>query len=134
MTSRETIRPVVSGDERHWPTTKLIETQAYVSSSIPVRKRVSFLQRQHPRSDLTLQAVNNTPIHTFGTRSHTLNLGFHCRRNVDADPRSRLPAEFRTAGRSETQQVGGLHYQSRGPGNQITGDIRKPNVAPQEAS
>ena len=32
-------------------------------------------ERLHPRSDLTLQAVNNTPIPTFGTRSLTLNLG-----------------------------------------------------------
>ena len=32
-------------------------------------------ERKHPRAGLTLQAVNNTPIRTFGTRSHTLNLG-----------------------------------------------------------
>ena len=31
--------------------------------------------RKLPRSDLTLQAVNNTPIRTFGTRSLALNLG-----------------------------------------------------------
>lgn len=35
----------------------------------------SHKERQHPRSNLTLQAVNNTPIPTFGTRSLTLNLG-----------------------------------------------------------
>ena len=84
--SRETTRPVVSGDERHWPTTKspffisdcytglrfLIDTGAQVSVLPP-----SPEDRKHPRSDLTLQAVNNTPIRMFGTRSLTLNLGLH---------------------------------------------------------
>ena len=48
----------------------LIDTSAQVSVLPPTPQ-----ERKHPRSDLTLQAVNNTPIPTFGTRSHTLNLG-----------------------------------------------------------
>ena len=48
----------------------LIDTGAQVSVLPPTPQ-----ERKHPRSDLTLQAVNNTPIPTFGTRSHTLNLG-----------------------------------------------------------
>ena len=48
----------------------LIDTGAQVSVLPPMPQ-----ERKHPRSDLTLQAINNTPIPTFGTRSHTLNLG-----------------------------------------------------------
>ena len=48
----------------------LIDTSAQVSVLPPTQQ-----ERKHPRSDLTLQAVNNTPIPTFGTHSHTLNLG-----------------------------------------------------------
>jgi uncharacterized protein (DUF2126 family) len=94
-------------------------------------------ERKHPRADLTLQAVSYLNIwHTLtrsisGCAAHSA--GF-CRRNVDANPRSGLHAEFRTAGRPETQQAGGHHYQSHGTGNRVTGDIPKPNVAPQEAS
>ena len=52
----------------------LVDTGAQVSVVPPSHK-----ERQQSRSDLTLQAVNNTPIPTFGTRSLTLNLGL--RRN-----------------------------------------------------
>ena len=48
----------------------LVDTGAQVSVIPPTHK-----ERQHHRSDLTLRAVNNTPIPTFGTRSLTLNLG-----------------------------------------------------------
>ena len=70
-------------------------------------------ERLHPRSDLTLQAVNNTPIPTFGTRSLTLNLGL--RRTfrwvfIVAETSTpilggRLPTAFRITGGSQEQQA-----------------------------
>jgi hypothetical protein len=48
----------------------LVDTGAQVSVLPP-----SPEDRKHPRADLTLQAVNDTSIRTFGTGSLTLNLG-----------------------------------------------------------
>ena len=48
----------------------LVDTGSEVSV-IPT----SFSDRRHPPDKLTLTAVNNTPIPTYGKRSLTLNLG-----------------------------------------------------------
>ena len=48
----------------------LVDTGSEVSAIPP-----SFSERTHPPDRLTLMAVNDTPIHTYGQRSLTLNLG-----------------------------------------------------------
>ena len=48
----------------------LIDTGAQVSVIPPTSQ-----ESKHPRTDLTLQAVNDTPIPTFGLRSLPLKLG-----------------------------------------------------------
>ena len=48
----------------------LVDTGAEVSVLPPSRT-----ERKHPQDNLTLQAVNSSPIATYGTRSLTLDLG-----------------------------------------------------------
>ena len=48
----------------------LVDTGSEISAIPP-----SHLDRRHPPDKLTLMAVNDTPIHTYGKRSLTLNLG-----------------------------------------------------------
>ena len=49
----------------------LVDTGAEVSVIPP-----SSTERRHPHENLTLQAINSTPIATYGTHSLTLDLGF----------------------------------------------------------
>ena len=51
----------------------LIDTSAEVSVLPPTRQ-----ERSHPHSTFTLQAVDGSPITTYGVRSRTLNLGLRC--------------------------------------------------------
>ena len=80
--SRETPRPVASGDERSWPTNKspaifnqlgrrfLIDTGAEVSVVPP-----SATDQKNKQDCSGLRAVSGSSITTFGTRSITLDLG-----------------------------------------------------------
>ena len=54
----------------HTHTSFLIDTRSEVSAILP-----SVSDCQCPPDALTLSAVNNTPIRTYGKRFHTLNLG-----------------------------------------------------------
>ena len=85
--SRESPRPVVSGDERYWPTPKspLLYYRSIYRPPLPGRYRGSsectprsHADRKNQQADLTLQAVNNTSVPTYGTRSLTLNLRLCC--------------------------------------------------------
>ena len=58
--------------DRDLGTRFLIDTGAQVSVIPPSAKD------RHSPSTLTLQAINNTPIRTYGSRSLTLNLGLRC--------------------------------------------------------
>ena len=81
---RETTRPVVSGDERYWPSTKspFLRDGPPHKPAIPGRYwcrdkcYTTFPCRTKTSTGhFSLQAVNNTVITTYGTRSLTLDLG-----------------------------------------------------------
>ena len=85
--------------------------------------------RRHKGDSLTLQAVNNTPITTYGTRSLMLNLGL--RRTfqwvfIIADVQkphwSRLPSPLRIACRHEATSDYRWDYQSMGAGSVTSSD------------
>ena len=52
----------------------LVDTGAEISVVPP-----SALDRKHCKDSFSLQAVNNTPIATYGTQLHTLNIGLRCK-------------------------------------------------------
>ena len=134
MPSRETTRPVVSGDERHWPTTKspILSHRPLHRSTFPRRHgrtsecSPSLTQgpqtasvRPHPsgRERYPYSYVRHTLPHTQPrTASHVL-LGFRCCRNDNPNPRSRFSAPFWPAGGSETQPVGRYHWWCRESGH-----------------
>ena len=81
----------------------LIDTGADISVIPP-----SPLERKHPQT-LRLEAVNHTPIQTYGTRLLTLNLGMRhtfrwafSRRRLETHYWRRFPAPLQPAGGHQT--------------------------------
>ena len=63
---------------KHSVTDQDISTRFWVDTGAEVRITPPFpSDRERPPDILTLMAVNNTPITTYGKRSLTLNLGLH---------------------------------------------------------
>ena len=108
--TRETTRPAADGDQCLWPTPSrlfyvtdsliglrfLVDTGAEISVVPP-----SALDRKHRKDSFSLQAVNNTPIATYGTQLHTLNIGLSCKVSLDIHhcrcPKSNIRSRFSTA-------------------------------------
>ena len=79
----QTSRPVVDGDKSHWPKPVSPTVCHWQVHSPPVSSShwgiipPSPSNRKFMHSTLTLEAVNNTSIRTYDTRSLTLTLGLH---------------------------------------------------------